>query len=436
MFKNLSIFQIVLIGAFGLSAVIGLIVFATGFGVEGGSRDTLPPITIWGTLDEDVVEEVVRGLQDRDDRFSNITYVEKDARTYNEEFVDALAAGRGPDLVLFTEQDIVRHRDKLITIPFDAYSERTYKSAFVEVGELFFAHEGGFFALPFAVDPMVMYWNRDRLGDEGIVNPPAFWDEFFTLSPKITKRDRSANIVESFVAFGEFRNVTHAKDILSALILQTGNAIVGYNERGELVSILGENFNFVEPPTVSALRFYTEFSNPVKSVYSWNRALPESRQAFVAGDLAVYMGFASELSSLRNANPNLNFDVAMFPRSRDAARTITLARVYGLAIPRGSSDTNAAFTVASALTGVEEIKQLAELSGLPPVRRDLLEDKPSDAVGPVFYDSAIAARGWLDPNPAITDDIYQRMIESTLSGRALLNEAVQSADQELNSLLR
>jgi len=432
---NLSIFQVVLIAGFVLAAIVGLILFATGFGAGGGRGEQLPEVVIWGSIDGGIMDTLIRELVKEDDRFTNVQYEEKDVRTYDEDFVEALASGRGPDLFFVSESNLLKNQDKIITVPFNAYSERMFRNTFVEVGELFLTRDG-VLALPFVVDPLVMYWNRDLLGSEGIAQPPAFWDEFFTLSPKITERDQSSNILRSFVAFGEFRNVVHVKDIVSALILQTGNPLVGFDSTGRAVSTLGERYDFVEPPALSALRFYTEFSNPVKSVYSWNRALPDSKQSFISGDLAIYMGFASEFTQLRAANPNLNFDVAVFPQSRDASAVVTFAHVNGLAIPRSSRDAKAAFTVAGALTSTSQIARLNELLGLPPVRRDLLEDKPTDVAGPVFYTSAIVARSWLDPDSVATDSIYQQMIESTLSGRASLNEAVNSAEKEVNNLLR
>ncbi|HEY4502609.1 MAG TPA: extracellular solute-binding protein [Candidatus Paceibacterota bacterium] len=431
--KNLSTFQIVLISIFVVAAIVGVIIFAKGFG--GPSSNELPEVVIWGTFPENVMNSVIGALKQDDARFARVSYVEKDERTYDADFVNALASGNGPDLFILSEDRIVTHRDKVITIPFDTYSARTFRNTFAEAGELFVTSDG-ILALPFSIDPMVMYWNRDILGNKGIANPPSFWDEFFTLSPKLTERDHSSSIARSFVAFGEYRNVDHAKDILSAFILQTGNPIIGLSNSGQIVSTLTNRYDFVEPPALAALRFYTEFADPIKSVYSWNRALPRSKQAFVAGDLAIYMGFASELSSLAETNPNLNFDVAAFPRARDAERSLTLAHITGLAIPRGSRDTSAAFAVATALTEQVYSAQFSKLMGLPPIRRDLLQDIPTDIVQPVFYTSAIVAKGWLDPNPDATNGIYQRMIESTLSGRARLSEALDTADAELNDLLR
>lgn len=431
--KDLSTFQIVLTAAFAVAAIAGVIVFATFRG--GGGTGEIGEVLIWGTLDGAIMESVLSELSVENEDFRAVSYVEKDARTFDDEFVNALAAGTGPDLTFIDQNDILTHRDKIKLIPFESYSERLFKDTFIEEGELYLT-ETGILGFPFIVDPLVMYWNRDIFATKGISAPPKYWDEFFTLAPKVTERDQSSNILQSLVALGEYRNILHAKDILSTLMMQAGNPIILVRENGELRAVLDEKLGFSSLPAEAALRFYTEFSNPVKSVYSWNRALPNSRQSFLGGDLAVYFGFASELSLLLDSNPNLNFDVAPFPQSRDAERSVTFGRMQALAITRTSADPSSAFLVATTLTRSDILQKIADRTGLPPVHRDLLRTRPTDAENAIFYDAALIARAWLDPAPALTDGIFQRMIESTISGRARLREAIETADRELQNALR
>lgn len=39
-------------------------------------------------------------------------------------------------------------------------------------------------AFPLTIDPLVMYWNRDILSNAGIVKPPAYWDEIYSIVKK------------------------------------------------------------------------------------------------------------------------------------------------------------------------------------------------------------------------------------------------------------
>ena len=80
------------------------------------------------------------------------------------------------------QDGIVRNQDKIIEIPYDTISGRDFKNTFIEEGEMYLT-ENGVLGLPFTIDPMVMYWNRDIFQSVGIANPPEFWDELF-IKPK------------------------------------------------------------------------------------------------------------------------------------------------------------------------------------------------------------------------------------------------------------
>jgi ABC-type glycerol-3-phosphate transport system substrate-binding protein len=282
-----------------------------------------------------------------------------------------------------------------------------------------------------------MYWNRTIFSNANVSLPPKYWDEFFTLSPRLTLRNQANTITRATVALGEYQNIPHAKDILATLILQAGNPIVARSGDGLFHSTLGSIVDQTLPlqPTESALRFYTEFSNAAKNTYSWNRALPNARDMFTAGDLAIYFGFASELPGLRSANPNLNIDVTVFPQARDATR-ITYGHLQALSIPRGAKNPTGALEVARALSAEGPVASIVTRSVYPPPLRSLLAQTPSEAFRSTFFESALIARGWRDPDPERTATVFQDMIEGTISGRLRLSEAVAAGSQELENVLR
>jgi ABC-type glycerol-3-phosphate transport system substrate-binding protein len=426
-------FQIVVMAVFIILAIAGMLIFA-GVGGFGNNKQDIGKVEIWGTVPQETMNKLITQLNSNNGRFSAVTYTQKNKETYQEEFIEALAAGSGPDLLLLANDGIVRNQAKIIKIPYDTISERDFKNTFIEEGEIYLT-DGGVLGLPFTIDPMVMYWNRDIFQSVGIAKPPEFWDELFTLSPKVTQRDTASNIIRSFTALGEFTNVENAKEILSVFIIQSGNKIVVPTANG-LKSIINEKLDFVTPPAEAAVRFYTEFSNPIKSVYSWNKSLPNSKQLFTAGDLAIYFGFASEFETIVKSNPNLNFNISPLPQLRDANTKITYGRMSAFTIPINSKNQTGALAVGLALTNIESIMQSSLDFNLPPVRRDILVNKPTDAINSVFYDSALMSKSWLDPDSEKTNDIFRNLIESVTSGRARLGDAVNIADKELDLLLR
>ena len=424
-------FHIIVFGIFVFLAVAGVIVFAKLGGV-GGSADEVGTVVMWGVLPQSAMEKVLSEVRLTRNDFNAVSYVEKKPPTYTAELINAIAAGTGPDLALLSQDDIVRMGDKFLSIPYANLSERDFKDRFISEGELFLGAQG-IIGLPFTIGPLVMYWNRQLFAQEGLAEPPKTWDEFFALSQKLTKKNQTGTITRSAVALGEYANIPHAKDLLAALILQAGNPIVVATGQDAPPQAVLARRDGGAPLSAGelALGFYTEFSNPAKSTYSWNRALPNARDMFSAGDLAVYFGYASELRVLRNANPNLDFDVALLPQAQGAKTKVTFGRLAALGIARGTGNAGGALAAALELSGVGALTTLAAQTALPPVRRDLLSQAPASSYQQISYTSALISRGWLDPDPALTEGYFRIAIENVTSGRLRLGEAVLSLSNDL-----
>src|SRR3989338_1444800 len=192
---------------------------------------------------------------------------------------------------------------------------------------------------------------------------------------------------------------------------------------------------FLCRPAIRLLQKRTEFSDPSKPVYSWNRSFPDSDNVFSAENLAFYFGYASELQSLVNKNPNQNFFVAPMPQIKNSNFKLTGARVTGLAISSFSKNFDTAFTAASLMTNGDFASKFAAALDTPPARRDLLATKPADAYSPIFYSSALYAKSWLDPSPEDTDNIFSGMVNAVLSNNLSVGDAVKDASSKLSLLL-
>jgi ABC-type glycerol-3-phosphate transport system substrate-binding protein len=430
--NKLSIFQVVVLAIFGLAAVAGLLFFA-GVGGLGNKDDSVGPVLIWGTLSGSAFQVVLSQLGETDSRLKNVVYEQMDSRTYNNGLSEALASGRGPDLFILREDFIVRHKNKITPISYESLPRQQFESTFVQGANLFLG-SSGIIGVPIAIDPLVLYWNQDMLSSGGFVGAPKYWDEIFEISEKVTKRDDGNNILKSAIAFGEFENVNHAKDILSALIMQAGGSITTVDDQGRLRPTLGAKTKETSQPTQSALRFFAEFANPSKTVYSWNRSLTNSRESFASGDLALYVGYASEYPLLKNLNPNLNFSVAPLPQIRGGERSLTFGHSYAFSIPIASANPQGAKSTAFILAEKGPSELLSKARGTPSPRRDVLAVSV-DGPESVFRDMAIIAKGWLDPDTTATANIFKGMIESVTTGSRRLSDSVGQADKELGNLL-
>lgn len=430
--KNTKLFQYIVIGAFVFFTIVGAILFSTYRSTSSSSASVR--ISMWGTLPADSFTAFISKYFNESNLKYTVDYVEREAATFDKDLVEALASGTGPDAIILPADLVVRYTNKIYTIPFAVLPELTFKDTFIQQGELYL-NSTGTLALPFSVDPLVMYWNRDTFNNFSVTKPPATWAEITNLSAKITKRDALQNILSSTVALGEFRNVNNAKAVLSTLLLQAGNPIVAVEEGdGSLVSGLNEVGTKISPASLS-LQFYTNFSNPSRPEYSWNRSLVNSLDAFANGDLAIYFGFASEFMKIKNKNPNLNFDVALLPQAQGAKAFSTYGDMLGFAIMKNSKDPSGAYSVISALTSAEAVPFWKDIFPVASARRDILGVAESSSIRTVFNKSAIMSRGWLDPNSIETSKIFQEMVESYTTGRESLEGAINTASDRLDSLL-
>lgn len=428
----MSKFQLIFTGIFILFIVAGVTAFAT----YKSSSETapLPTIEVWGTFSGATVSQLLQELNQMRAQQLQVVYVEKTVAAFNKDFIEALARGSGPDAVLLPQDMLLRHRDKMLMIPYTTVTQRSFMDTYVQEAEKYL-DESGVLGLPFTIDPLVMYVNKDMFTNAGIATYPRQWDEFNRLNALLTQKDDRGNIRRSAVALGEFSNLTHAREILGTILMQAGNPVT-VSVDGGIRSALGYDALRGSETTSTGLSFFNQFSNPTSQNYSWNRSLPSSKNSFLGGKLATYFGFASEIEDIRAKNPNLNFDIAAMPQPKIGAVRTTYGTMYGFSLVRSSKDPGTAYTVLSALTAADALALLEKVTYLPPVRRDMIARGTTDPYLAIFYDSGLIARDWLDPDSTRTSDILQTMVESVTSGQRSVYDAVKYADAELNLLIQ
>ena len=427
--SNLRPFQIITLAVFAVLAVIGVILLS-GFSPSGDEEAKRygDSVVIWGVLDEKAVKSVISEIENGDTGFEVVSYFQIDLRTFNETLVNAIAEGNSPDLVLMPSSELVRHRSKLLALSYDSVPLRSFKDAYVDGAEIF-AREDGVYALPLAVDPIVMYWNRDLFASNGLAQAPTTWEYIVnTVVPSITRRDNNRNILQSALAFGEVQNVLNAKEVILLLAMQSGSKLV-YEERGQYVVELNKSISNGLPPFESSVQFFTNFSDSSNQLYSWNRSQQLDRNAFLAGDLGLYFGYGSEAAGLLGQNPNLNFDMALVPQGASATIRRTYGEFYGFAIPKASRNAQGAFLVANRLTRADASLAIARNLGMASAQRSVLAAGSGGSFEQVVFNSALVARSWLDPHANETDIIFKDMIEDITSGRKSLSES--NRDSEL-----
>lgn len=442
--KNLSLFQGIFLGISILAGIVGVLLFAT---FKGTSGEVTTPVTIWGFYPEADFREILTGAAiDEATGFADlnhITYVQKSPVTFDREFVEALATGNGPGLIFVDHDTVFRNWNKLIPVSYKTYSERIFQETYTQ-GSGITRDLGGIRAFPVIVDPLVMYWNQDIFTSAGIAQPPKTWTEFLGIIPDLSVTDDLGTVYKSGVALGEYTNITHAKDIMTALILQSGNQIVTKSEEifddGSIVVRYDSVLSRQEPgqilqPSENALKFYAQYSDPSRDLYSWNKSLDNDRDLFLQGDVALYIGKASDYNVMKRKNPNLNFDVAPLPQ-RSGSNKLTVADYEAFAVVQNGKDLNANYATLQQLLIPAIHQKFAEKKGLPPTRRDLLSFQQALAQDDIFYESALYSFAFLDMVPDQSGGIFKEMLESYTTGIKGVSAAIGDASEKLNVLLK
>jgi ABC-type glycerol-3-phosphate transport system substrate-binding protein len=420
-----SPFQIIVIAAFSFFIVAGMV--ALYFTKARGSSSETVSLTIWGTVPSVNVMAVVEAVKAEKNGLS-VSYVQFPPESFDQSLVEALASFRGPDAVIISQDSIIRLQDKISIIPYETFSQRAFIDTFAPGAELFMS-PWGIMGVPFGIDPLVTYWNRDMFASAGIAMPPQHWDDFLRLSEILTKKDSSGKIIQSAVAMGEFSNINNAKAIISAMAMQAGSQFVVRKSDGSLQNVIDQR------ALVSVLDFYTEFANPRKRVHSWSRGMPRSFDAFARGDAGVYFGFSSEIPYIRARNPNLDFDVTYFPTAREGKSNATFGQVYAVSVLRSSRNQPHAMKLALMFGSAQGVSSWSATLMTPPVRRDLLSQKGKGINDPIFYNSALRARAWLDPDARRTTVLFRDMVENVTSGWHLSGQAVNQFSSQMSNLI-
>ena len=454
--QKLTPLQIILIVFFIIITIVAVLIFA---GVLPGIKPTetqIQPgfsdqISFWGTVPENFFVSIFEKFKGQSG--IDVTYRQIPEANYISSITEALASGAGPDLWLLKEDELLSNISKTSLINKAVYSERSFRDQFLDEASDLLIWAEGFAGFPLTVDPLVLYWNRALFRSENIAAPPKNWSEFISFSEKLTKIDPSGNILQSGAAFGEFSNVRHAKDIFSLLILQSENPIVKISKtniseseiRTQFTSTLTVPGQAALPATESAARFFSDFSDPRKTSYSWSRVLPDSREFFVQGRLAMYIGYGSEYYEIRAQNPHLDFDIAEIPQITAATPTsgpnlpaATFGHMNIMVISKQSSQLkkNAAINLINYIALDKNAQEaISKSTNHAPILRTLLAVNPADPVASIIYKSAIKARGWLDPSPRETKQVFAEIVSSSLSRRELLRDAIDKASKRLQALL-
>jgi len=410
----------------GLTALLLLMNYDGGRSAPEGGVAISGDVQIWGTLPGQGMQDMIQQYQDSYESYADVTYQFVQPERFHDTLINSLADGRGPDLVVVSQEELVDLRRRIFPETYEAFPLRDIRSLYVDGAEIF-ALQDGLYARPMAVDPLVLFWNRDILATNGFLESPRTWEELINVQfDDLIDRSFDRTINRAVIAMGEYGNVRNAFGVVSMLLMQGGMA--GVTEQGTQYLIeIDKSLSGQGDPLRNAADFYTRFSRPANTLYSWNRSFDEDRREFISEDVAFYFGYASEGPEIERLNPNLNFDIAEVPQGATASVRRTYGRFYGLGVLRTSDNYSAAQSVVQEFTKTDVADAIAVNSGLVPATRSTVNRGSNTTYGRVAYQSAAIAYGWLSPDQTATDNIFNTMMSDINENRRTLDESTRDA---------
>ncbi len=387
-------------------------------------------LTYWGLWeDKNTMQSII---SDFGHKYPTITieYVQQDSDQYQQRLLTRVKNGTGPDIFRFHNTWVLPLSGILLPMSSDVITPAEFKTNFYPVAYSDLVKNGAIYGIPIEIDNLALFVNEDILKASGR-QVPTDWNDFTRAAQEMTVKDSDGKIKTAGAALGTYSNITHAPDIISLFLAQSGAKFT--------------DFTATSANAQKAFEYYTGFAKSSNNV--WNDTLDESIIAFSKGNLAMYLGYSWDIFTIKSMNPNLNFGV--YPVPHLPGRDMTIASYWVEGVSAKSKHQKEALLFMKYLTQKEtEQKLFAEesktrLFGEPYARTDLAASvKDNPLVAPFVSQAATAVSSPFiqvnakaeDSFNAVLNGYMENAINSLLSNSSV-QTVVATLAQGVNSVL-
>lgn len=409
-------------------------------GVGCNHKDSDPKgkitLTIWKPfVDSDQIGTIIQAYKKQNPNVT-IEYSKLNIETYEQDLLNALAAGKGPDIFSINNSWMPSYLDKIEPAPEKLYSIKEYRDAFVDVVSNDLIRDNKIYGTALWVDSLGLYYNKDLLGTAGIATPPKTWDEMARDVRQITRQNQSGYFDRSGVAMGTNENVNRAADIVYLLMLQAG--VIPWSEDGRSPRFAGsiQRGGQSVNPGVEAVEFYTSFANPESTNYTWNLESDYSVDAFANGRAAYLYGYSYTREQIDAKAPNLNYDVAPVPQYDAGQPNVNYASYFAEVVSAQSKQKAAAWDFLKFATSKAALDAYYAKDKKPSSRRDLIELQTQDLEIGVFAHANLTAKSFYKVDEVKFDAIIGELIDNVLLRGQSISNALSRAQSQAGNLVQ
>lgn len=449
---------------FGLIlALMSVSILVSGCSSRNTTEEEAKVFTIWAFDDEDVWKPIIRDIKKELGDYE-IKYIKKELNsTYENDALNSILSGEGPDVWAIPNDWVYRHKNKLEPMPETMTAEINLDTQFVPIVKENVYFDDKIYALTPTVDTLSVYFNNkvfekayeefqyshDKISDRDAVSKagelldyvPTTWSDFIETSKLITLKNGDT-ITRSGAALGTANNISNAVDILYAMMLQNGTKMTSDDLQTANFNLPQETItNANDNPAKRALEFYSSFSDPNSSNYSWNQSMGSDIEAFARGDVAMIFGFQSLGNYFAQMYPNLTYKKAALPQINSIGENITdYGKFTAFVVPAASNKKEGAWMIINYLAGeyanqyastVNINSSLAKANFLPS-----LEDRGETSI-PEKYQTEMAKNWNKGRYPNEIDSIFKNTVIGNVANKNQSSqEALDTGADKITEILR
>lgn len=398
-------------------------------GCSGGAKEEKKEgekteVTIWVREQmEAPITAAVKQYNEKQDKVKVNAVVYPD-NELTDQLTLALSSGNVPDIVSLDDilapyynsisalSDVTEKFDKL------SYKD-TFSEGMVELGK----YDGKQYAIPFAPDVSVMFYNKEHFREAGLdpEKGPENWTQLIEYAQKLTTNDR----------FGYTYNGGGGQMFTFVPYI--------WSNGGDILSEDGKTCLLDQPQAVEALQLYDDLTNKYKvtpegvTTYSWS----ESQDAFLTGKVSMTVLGNSQLYTFLTDYPDFDFGVCLIPKSDNGEYT-SFGGGDLIAVMEQSKHKEAAWDFVEYALSEDVQVELFAKNGLLPARTDLFDNEYFNANDKykVLQEALKVSRASWSENYNEMNQPLVNATQSCLMGNATAEEAFKAATDEINKIMQ
>jgi len=449
-------------------SIVVVLLFLGPFALSGLFQDSGPigrnnEIVFWNLFDDE--DTYIGALQEFEARNPSvrITYTKKRSlEELEEDLINELAEGKGPDVVAIHPSWILKHQGKLSSIPsnFALADPSTFTTNFVPTaGRDLIIGEGQnarILAVPHYMDSLALIYNQDYfLQNFSSATPAEDWEQFTTeVLREVRRSSRNTRIRRTPIALGRVDNISRGMDILHMIMLQYG--VDFYNADWSQATVANPvvTSGAKSFPAISAFNFFASFGLSGTDTFTWSQELTDKFQqdkelgAFVRGETGLLFGYSYMIKDIENlANQYIEQGASTIDTSQirvvqvpqlttsGAAKKTTLASYFPLAVPEISDKKEMAWDLVSFLASPDVQRFMFEQHQKPTSLISLVREQSADPVYGTFSSQNGFATSVLLPDQEKLQAAYEELFEDFYEGRKDEVDVIQALQDTWQCLL-